>query len=119
MTGIPIPRGLLRDPGSACLRDAAGEPVPAFFDALTHWSPRRTSVKWLRALFLSPCVTDQRPEFVLELGGNATAMGFPSPVTVADEEQRVRLENGPLSLAVPKTRFKLEILQSAKIWNFG
>ena len=73
LTAVPLPHGGLADAKQARLLDAEGKEIPAAFEALSHWSPERKSVKWLRVAFSAPTVEGRSPDYLLNFGRGVSA----------------------------------------------
>ena len=102
VTGIPIPRGELRDVKAVRLLGAEGKEMPAQFEALAHWSPKRDSVKWLRVIFNAPVVKDQTPEYSLRFGPGVTAPLVARPVRVKEDLATVTVDTGAIAFTVSR-----------------
>jgi hypothetical protein len=103
VTGIPIPRGRLTDPASARLTDARGKEIPAHFEPLCHWSPKKEDIKWLRVAFCAPVVAGESPEYSLEFGPGVRSTPHPAPVRVTETPEQVTVDTGACRFVVPRS----------------
>ncbi|MBI4024879.1 MAG: hypothetical protein HY360_07835, partial [Verrucomicrobia bacterium] len=104
VTGVPLPRGQVADASQACLLDGKGQIVPAQFEALTHWSPKRGSIKWLRVAFTAPTAAGAAPNYELQFGPKVKATPVGTPVQVTDGVSEVTVDTGAITLRISKTR---------------
>ena len=94
--GVPLPRGVLREPRGCSLADPAGRQVPAQFAAQSRWSDG--SIRWL---LLDACVdaaAGAEQTFTL----NAASAGSQDGGLVIDElTSHVRIDTGRAVFEVP------------------
>jgi PcRGLX-like N-terminal RIFT barrel domain/Beta-L-arabinofuranosidase, GH127 catalytic domain len=101
-TGVPFPRGQLRDPGAVTLRECGGPVIPLQTRVLSRWDDG--SIRWLLADF--PISLARRQEKVIDLlSGHASAP--PMSVRVQEDSAGITVNTGPLHFAVPRSHFAI------------
>ena len=99
-SGVPFPQGTLAKAEDAALRNAAGAPVPAQFEAMSFWPDG--SVKWLTTSFLAD-----------------TTPGAPTPydLVIAGEQAKpasdLHVEDGPDGVILSNARLRFRIARKA------
>ena len=118
VTAVPLPRGGLTDIANVRLVDEHGESIPAGFGALTHWSPKRKSIKWLRVAFCAPLAAGKTSSYALIFGGDVKAPKYANPVEVAENDDAVTIDTGKIRLVIPKERggFVSEVYRGGKVY---
>jgi hypothetical protein len=103
-TGVPLPEGLVEDPGKLVLLGPDGTPVPAQFTVATRWYPGR-SIKWVLLDFQASVSAGASRVYALtDVGKNPAP---PHPVTVEGDGDAVTLATGTVRLAVKRKGFNL------------
>jgi len=109
-TGVPLPRGWLRDAGAATLKEHSGAPVPLQTRVLSRWDDG--SVRWLLADFPVTIGAHVHRTFELTAGG-APASAEKAVVRVEESADGVTIDTGPLRFRVPRDHFA--ILQDVRL----
>ena len=103
--GIPLPRGLVKDPAAVRLLDAGGKEVPAQFSAINRWADDG-SVMWL--LVQSTATVPAKGQVVYTLKpGAAAAAARRGLLRVEDGADAVTVETGRIRFLVSKRKFNL------------
>lgn len=97
--GVPFPRGVLHNPATLALHDAAGKPLPLQTQALSAWDDG--SVRWLLLDTQTEVPASGQAEVVLSDSGKARVE---RPLAV-EEGAAIRIDAGPLTLRIPRERF--------------
>lgn len=96
--GIPLARGVLKDPKQAALFDSAGKPVPCVSRAVAFWPDG--SVKWLALDFQTPLKANAGAKLRLAVGGKAAPAPIPNPLKAAEAPGNVTVDTGKLRLSL-------------------
>jgi len=99
-TGIPLPRGLVGQPGEVVLLDSSGKQLPAQFDVQSHWI-RGNTIRWLEVdaqISLNP---GELKNFSLARRPAGTK-DLPTALKVKDGEDSIMVITGPLAFSVSK-----------------
>ena len=100
-SGIPLPRGVLREAGQAQLADGAGRPLPMHARALSRWPDG--SLKWLLIQVPATVPANGRLEWSLVVGGKPARPH--ESVRVVESPHEVVVTTGPMRFSVPKRDF--------------
>lgn len=100
VTGLPMPQGMVTDVSKVQLVGQNGDPIPAQFEALAHWSPKRQSVKWLRVAFSAPAQAGQSPQYSLKCGKAGPKLA--NPITVTQNADEVVVDTGNIAFSISK-----------------
>ncbi len=100
--GVPLPEGIVQNPGSLTLLDERARPVPVFIKAVTRWLDDG-SVKWLHLRFSSDVASKGKRTLTLARGTEASRPQ--TALRIADEQDRIAVVTGPLRFTVSKNRF--------------
>jgi hypothetical protein len=101
--GIPLPRGLVKDPAALKLLDAEGKEVPAQFSTINRWGSDQ-SVMWLLVQSTATVPAKGQVTFVLKPGPAAARR---DGLKVVDGADAVTVETGRIKFTVSKKRFNL------------
>ena len=109
-SGVPIPRGRLRQARRVALRDAHGQAVPVQAEVLSRWPDG--SVRWLLLDFQVDLKPRAARQLVLAYGPGvqpASPAGPSMVITLASPKNRVVpiLRTGPLQIILSADRFRL------------
>ncbi len=102
-SGVPLPRGTVKDLSGLAILDAKGDAVPAQFEALATW-PDGT-VKWLLVNFVANSPANAKTQYRLTDSGKRPA-GSP-PLAVSEREDAVTVETGVLRCVLNRKSFDL------------
>ena len=116
-SGVPLPVGVLRDPGQCRIVDADGQPAPAQFTPIA-WHPDGLHVKWLLVDFLAGTRGGDAAAYTLECNGELAEVEveesisikaehietFP-PAPVGSVNLPVEIDTGPLFLTLDEGGF--------------
>jgi len=109
-TGVPFPKGELRDPGKARLLDERGQEIPCQTSTLATWDPAG-SISWLRLESQTPVDTDRPTPLTLEYGVPRKPNALPQSIAITQNADSFRVSTGPLLFTVPRKHGG--VLQSA------
>ena len=101
---VPLPEGLLRDPGQVCLRDAAGTPVSVQTRAVAHWPDG--SVKILHASFPASLAAQGAASFALAAPDRPEGTP-PVELRVREREDAVEIDSGPIRTVLSTTHGRI------------
>jgi len=105
-TGMPIPRGELRAPTNARLKDFTGKEVPIQASVLARWPD--DSVKSLLVQYVGSLSATRAQYYDFEYGaGVVPAASPPSRVQVQETATEVLVTTGPVELGIGKRPFGL------------
>jgi len=97
-SGVPLPKGELVDPSHTRLTDPQGQVVPSQTTAFDRWDDG--SVRWL---LVNAPARSAEDRFVLEYGREVSAPPVPSALEVTEDEDRIKVDTGPLEFAVKRS----------------
>ncbi len=101
--GVPLPRGLVRDPARLKLVDSAGREVPAQFSVINRWISDG-SVMWLLVQARAAVPAKGQAVFHLRPGPARARAGL---LKVTDAADAVTVDTGRIKFRVSKTKFNL------------
>ncbi|HUI26350.1 MAG TPA: beta-L-arabinofuranosidase domain-containing protein [Candidatus Kryptonia bacterium] len=101
-TGVPFPRGQVRDPVSMALKQSGGRSLTLQTRVLSRWDDK--SVRWLLADF--PLNIGARVEQTLDLVPGKAAPPA-ARVQVRERPTAIEVDTGPLRFSVPRDRFAI------------
>ena len=104
-SGVPFPIGELWSEDNVRLLNEHLEEVPLDVEVLARWPDG--SVKWLLLDFQASVPACGSSTYYLEYGEGVRRSEFPTPLTVSEEGDIVRVSTGPLNFSLAKGRFKL------------
>lgn len=104
-SGVPIARGLLRDPQAAVLFSADDRETPLQTEVLSRWPDG--SVRWLLLDFQTDLKAFEKRTFSLRYGPGVKRHAVSKPVTVSNEGHAIAINTGPLRLRLSSTAFRL------------
>lgn len=104
--GIPLPKGLVRDPARLVLHGPDGKPVPAAFRVVNRWwddaATQVPSIQWVHADFFADVAAGGRAVYRLKLS-DAPSPAPPGTLRVEAKDDRVTVHTGPLEFTVQRT----------------
>ena len=101
-SGIPLPKGVLKDPAQVRLVDRAGQALPLGATSLSRWPDG--SVKWLLIHCPADVPANATLAWTLVLGEAPAAAA--ARVTVADTAEGLTVSTGPLQFRIGKAGFR-------------
>ena len=102
--GVPLPEGLVEDPGKLVLVGPGGRPVPTQFTVATRWYPGR-SIKWVLLDFQATVPPERKAMYFLtDAGANPPPR---TPVVLRKDADSATVTTGKLKLVVRRDRFNL------------
>ncbi len=101
--GVPLPRGLVKNPAALKLLGPGGEEVPAQFSTINRWASDG-SVMWLLVQSTATVPAKGKAVFTLRPGPAAARRKLLKVVEGADV---ITVETGPLKFTVSKKKFNL------------
>ncbi|MBI4518695.1 MAG: hypothetical protein HY699_23105 [Deltaproteobacteria bacterium] len=111
-TGVPFPRGQLRDATTLAVRPAGGTAVAFQSRVLSRWDDG--SVRWLLADFPASVGAHGTQAYHITSGGAAVAAASAAArVQVQEQPGAIAVDTGPLRFKVPRSRFA--ILEDAQL----
>ncbi len=105
-SGIPLPRGAVRDPGDLRVYDSTGKPIPCQAHQLGLCWPDGT-LRWALVQFRATVKADAVASYTLKAQPSTDAALPPEPVSVAETADAVTVDTGPLGFTVSRTDFRL------------
>lgn len=103
-SGVPLPEGLIDDPGRLVLLGPDGRAVPAQFTVASRWYPGN-SIKWVLVDFQANAQPNEKITYYLtDVGSNPSPK---TPVTVKLEGDTAIVTTGKLKLVVKRVGFNL------------
>jgi len=99
-SGVPLPRGVVKDPGELRLTDADGKEIPSQFTALSRYGARDNSVRWVLLDFQISLPANGRS--VVYLRNDHPARPIEQPIQVVENAGRLRVRTGALEAAISK-----------------
>ena len=105
-SGVPLPRGALKDAAELRLFDASGKAVPAQFGIANHWW-QDGSIKWLHLDFQASVPAKGKAAYVLRDGSAGPAPAPPAKLEVSPAGSGLAVDTGPLRFTVKKDGFNL------------
>ncbi|MGQ9662333.1 MAG: exo-rhamnogalacturonan lyase family protein [Kiritimatiellia bacterium] len=103
-SGVPLPEGLIDDPGRLVLLAPDGRAVPAQFTVANRWYPGN-SIKWVLVDFQANAQPNEKITYYLtDVGSNPSPK---TPVTVKLEGDTAIVTTGKLKLVVKRVGFNL------------
>jgi len=108
-TGVPLPRGQLKDASALWIEDAAsGVAVPAQFTVMSRWNgtpdDETKDIKWVQVDMQSSVAANGSSAYVLRSEGGSNA-ALTTPVMVAETSDNLSVDTGPLQFAVSTGEF--------------
>ncbi|MBI3923189.1 MAG: hypothetical protein HY318_17345, partial [Armatimonadetes bacterium] len=108
-SGVPFPKGALKESAPRQLRDAAGKPVPADLRVTARW--RDGSVMWLMLDFQTDLSPNQTKLFRLVYGPEAkpvaAAAGAAKGITVTESPEAIVVDTGAMVARINRKSFSL------------
>jgi len=102
-TGIPMPRGVVRDLSSLCVAAPDGRYVPAQFEILSAWPD--SSAKWVLVDFTADCAARSSTRYMLtDKGRNPEST---PPLKVIEYGDSLIVETGIMRCIMSRTYFDL------------
>jgi len=101
--GVPMPMGLVKQPGDVHLEDAAGKEVPAQFSAINRWG-HDGSVCWMLVQARATVPAKGAVKFYLKPGKQKVKA---EGVTVDENDDRIIVRGGNKSIRIDKHRPRL------------
>ncbi len=101
--GVPLPRGLVKDPSAVKLLDSAGKEVPAQFSAINRWGSDG-SVMWLLVQSTASIAANGKASYHLAPGAGTARR---DPVKLEDGPEAITVDTGKLKFTVSKKKFNL------------
>lgn len=102
-TGVPLPRGAVKDVSALSVSNANGEPVPAQFEQLAAWPDG--SAKWVLVNFVASAAANTTVRYRLTDSGKRPSRT--PPLTVSEQENLVAIETGVLRAVFSRKTFDL------------
>lgn len=96
--GVPLRRGVLRDPKQAALLGADGKAIPCATRAVAWWPDK--SVKWLLLDFQTPLAARKGTRLTLVVGDKTVPAPVRNPLAVSKSDHSVSVDTGNLKLTL-------------------
>lgn len=103
--GVPLPLGLVKEPGDLRLLNSAGGEVPCQFTALSRYWARDNSVRWVLLDFQADVPAGGKA--VYKLTNDKPAAAVADPVKVEDGAEALTVSTGALKVVISKKRCSL------------
>ena len=97
-TGLPFPKGVLRDPRTLRLLDHDGQPVPLQATPLARWSDG--SVKWLLVEFLLDAIPEGPARWRLDRDAEDVPAPEPGLLRVEEAPGSITIQTGPTTFHI-------------------
>ncbi len=101
-SGVPLPRGAVKDVGKLTLKDAAGKAVSCQADAVVRWPDG--SVKWVELNFQADLAAGAERKYAL---GEGAPTAPARAVKVTDGAEAVTVDTGAVSFTVPRKKGRI------------
>jgi hypothetical protein len=105
MTGVPFPQGTLFNQQQVRLLDENGHEIPCQTSVRSTWN-RHGSIRWLGLDFLARLSTTAT-RYTVEFGRQVRRGPPPKGINVEQDDERVKVNTGPLQFTVRKRGFNL------------
>jgi hypothetical protein len=104
-SGVPLPPGLVADPGELRLTDSLGNELPCQFTVLSRYWATDNSIRWILLDFQVNTPADGAT--VVQLRNDAPHQAVTDPIRLAEESQTVTVDTGPLAATISRTAASL------------
>lgn len=104
-SGVPLPPGLIAAPEELRLTDALGNELPCQFTVLSrHWATDN-SIRWILLDFQIDIPADGKA--IVQLRNDAHHKTVTGPIRLADNNQTITVNTGPLTATISRTSASL------------
>lgn len=104
-SGLPLPPGLIADPAELRLTDTRGNELPCQFTVLSrHWAVDN-SIRWILLDFQVDMPADGAT--LVQLRNDVQHKAVTEPIRLAENDQAITVDTGPLTAIISKTSASL------------